>query len=307
MNINDHLLSPASQKIIKTKRIFRIRNAILISTITMLFMPGVANAESSNLKIPINTIIKTLADQADQTICSHEVNSLLISKATSDVNIGNYRAAEAAYLGAAEGLAVCVDQGNNTTRSEGNSIGILLAFSTELASASNTVIPETYTLAGYAKKLLTVYPSKSALTQIKKMKEAGFFGPPKAPSVSHTAVVALSAEQVVQQFNGNSFVFNHKYNDKTLKVHGTLSQILTGHKGGALIDLDGDPSKNKNNRGFNDYVYCKVTKSNINSIMTIEKGETITIEGVYDYKLLHKLYGKYPLMPIELLSCNVVK
>lgn len=289
------------------KMIPRDISPLIVSVATGLMFFSIGNAYSAVVKPSPHEIIKVLAGQAGQTICNPTVNSLLIKGATNNVNIGNYSNAASGYLDAAQGLSVCVAQNEATQNGEGNSIGMLLAFTSELSSKSNSVIPETYFLAKYAKILLTDYPSKSGFIQIKKLEKAGFFGPPKAPSISRTSVVSISAVKMVSQYNGNSFSFNHMYNDKTFKVHGVLSQITPGHHGGALIDLVGTPLKNINNRTFSDYVYCQIPKKNISGIMSIKTGSSIDIEGVYDYKFLHKLYGKYPLLPIELISCKVVQ
>jgi hypothetical protein len=137
------------------KRIHRDVPPLIISAAVGLVLFSIGNAYSATIEPSPHKIIKTLAAQASQTTCNSTVNSLLIKHATNDVNLRNYIGAEASYLSAAQGLSLCVVQNEATQASEGNSIGMLLAFASELSMESDSAIPETYILAKYAKTLLT--------------------------------------------------------------------------------------------------------------------------------------------------------
>ncbi|MBU2761669.1 OB-fold putative lipoprotein [Acidithiobacillus sulfurivorans] len=258
-------------------------------------------------QITPNQIFHNLSMESSVQRCTPEVNLHFVKDALNYYKMGNYVLAKEDSSIAAEGISYCIDHGMTNASSAGSSVGLLLAMDALSSSHTGLLMPQTYTIANYAKILLEDYPDKSSSKDIELMKSAGFFGSPMPPKTSAISALSLSAVDIVGQYNSNSFAFKKKYNDKTIIVSGVLSNITSAPNGGASIGIDGAPNVNINDRGFNDYVYCQVSKANVSEVMNLSKGKTVTIKGVFDPKLANKLDDGITLEPINLFSCSVVK
>ncbi|MBU2856998.1 hypothetical protein HF289_08955 [Acidithiobacillus ferrooxidans] len=251
-------------------------------------------------------IINILSQNSQIPGCSSFDIRESVTTASNDFKMGNYVMAQAGAYIAAKQVAYCAIHQHEPLSEAGNIVGNLLVLSTLSSAKADMIDAQVVTLAHYAKILLTDYPGSTTKAYIEDMKRSGLFGAPKPPRAESMSAIKVSAVGLVKEFNGNSFAFKHKYNKKTLLVSGVVSSITGDGHGGANVALDGAPGMNINDKGFNDYVYCDVSKANVSQAMSITKGKNISIEGVYDPAEQKKLDGGITLIPIDLFSCKVL-
>lgn len=229
----------------------------------------------------------------------------VITIATNDFKMNNFVAAKESAYAAAEDLSFCTVHHASPISDSKPIVGLLLTMSVLSSAQVHMLGAHVSTLARYAKVLLTAYPSAHSVAFIQKMKKAGLLGAPTVAALKGGTPNRMSAVEVVKEENGNSFAFMHRYNKHILRVRGVVSLVDSDGMGGVNVALDGDPS-NKD-KGYNDFVYCSLSKGSENQALDINRGQTITMEGLFDPKAAVRHNDGLTLYPIYLLNCSIVK
>ncbi len=213
---------------------------------------------------------------------SNECNNIYIkdtiNSISREITLGHYMNAAVSAKLEAHYQSYCYLKNHNITRlslAAGN-VGEFLAtyvlFWHKIATTSASILVS----AKYAEELL-----KYSNTQPKLISELYKSGLVKGPKLEVSNNVALNTTvlNAAEEDMNNSFAFNHLYLNKTLELTGKVSWISSIDSGnGAIIGFHGI-------RGY--YAYCNITNKNyLNQVYNIKKGQTVSIIGVYQQKII---------------------
>jgi hypothetical protein len=127
-----------------------------------------------------------------------------------------------------------------------------------------------------------------------------FFSKPENTTASATPVRTASAVKLVEERNDNTFAFDRKHLGKTLRVNGKISYI---GKNGRDLNLIGNTKLDADHIGFQHYAYCLIDKEeNLDAVALVKKGQTITIQGIYNPNSTGIRNGQFVLQ-----DCMVVR
>ncbi len=275
--------------------------AVFISCV----MPGISIslASTASASPSVHDILVMLAQNASFSKDACSELSVAMNHAVNDFKMHNYAIAQGSAYAAAQDVAYC--QGHGLFAGSETVVGRFLVLSVLSSARIHVVDSSVRTLASYARTIFLAFPSADGAAFISDMKKAGLFGLPRVVAVSHSTNGVMTAIHVVREYNGNSFLFTHNFNNHLMEVTGVVSIVSPDGSGGVDVALDGDPGNS--DKGFNDFVDCSLGRSNASEALKVFKEKTITVEGVYDPEVLKQRYGGVIIYPIDLLNCRIVK
>jgi len=94
-----------------------------------------------------------------------------------------------------------------------------------------------------------------------------------------TEVIEVSASVLLDEYDSNAIAAGEKYEDKTLQITGIISDIGTDIRDEAYVKL-------ADTVGAFNGVQCFFNRGNASTISTLNKGETITLQGLVSRELI---------------------
>lgn len=91
-------------------------------------------------------------------------------------------------------------------------------------------------------------------------------------------VASVTADELYTIFEQNEVAAEHKYKGKVIKIRGKIQDISSN----ALTD---EPGVMIGSKGFPASVHCDFSKSQIDSIIELRKGQNITVKGKVEMKM----------------------
>lgn len=193
-----------------------------------------------------------------------------------------------------------------------NQVGQMLAFSAiSWKNAGVGGTPQVASTAGRAITLLSFAKQNNingASQTLDKMKESGFVISEDKASAKQPRgkiVLAASAAEVVEKFQGNRLAFNKNYTGKILQVTGSVRNVSDrpGNPPGADVIVSGIVRQNPDNAQNSDNISCEITDAKMVSVAAdLEPKKTITASGLYDPKL--RSYGLFESQ-VVLHDCQI--
>lgn len=215
--------------------------------------------------------------------CDRNHTEKNIQAEVNSFKMGQYTQASGGSLVYAQHIANCaLKRANTASLDDKNMVGQLLAMSAVAASRAGLKTTETMIRGEYALALLTLNPERNQdlIAQVKSE-----VLPKGAPKSSATAATRMSAFDMATRYQKNKLAFVREHEGKTIQVDGVISSIGGDAKQG-LIVLKGIP-KHPDEQAFRDVVQCRITDSEaLDNAMRVEKGQKISIRGIYMNKQL---------------------
>ena len=265
---------------LKKKKILK-NIKLILPVLFFLFIAGWSNLafaqQNSNSVSNILNILK-LEAHGYSNECNNIYIKDVINSMSREITLGHYMNAAVSAKLEAHYQSYCYLKNQDVTPlsvAAGN-IGEYLAtyvlFWHKIAEPSASI----FVSAKYAEELLKYSNTQPKL--ISDLYKSGLVKGHKL-QVSNNVTLNTTVLNATEEDMNNSFAFNHRYLNKTLELTGKVTWISSIDSGnGAIIGFHGI-------RGY--YAYCNITNKNyLNQVYNIKKGQTVSIIGVYQQKII---------------------
>ncbi|MHB1641336.1 MAG: hypothetical protein ACYCS8_01590 [Acidithiobacillus sp.] len=223
-----------------------------------------------------------------------------VTNSTNDFKMGDYGQSASGSLNAAQTIAYCYQHRHTMSQAEAyTNVGNLLAMSAIADKEMGSPLSMSGPTAVYAAAMLRVAQPDSII--LKTLTRDGLLGYNSPKPGVPTAM--MTATQAVRNYLGNPMAFKHRYNGKTLTITGKISQIISEAGNSAEVVVNGEPWVRKNNLSFDDEVGCFVQPAQSSTLMSMDKGDEVSMRGVFDTG--NPLYKATFMSGVVLFGCHI--